>query len=111
MFRLEKGEERSGDVHEAGKVDGHLLVEGREVDLLRLGKVMYGLNASIEEDAVKVGIGARHLFHESVQALTVCDVIRDTASFTAMLLDELVDSVLSAADCYDIRTFVDELLS
>lgn len=110
LFRLKEGQEGGRDVDKAGEVDVDFLVESRQVDLVRFAEIVDALDSCIEEDAVKIRVGAGHTVHEFLQVLAVTDVVRDPTGFAAVLADELVNSVLSAADCNDFGTLADELL-
>lgn len=110
LFGLEEGEESGADVDEAGKVDAHLLVESGKIDLFGLGKVVYALDSGIEVDAVQFRVGAGDGMHEFLQALAVGDVVREAASFIAVLADKFVDFVVSAANGNDFAALADKLL-
>ena len=112
LFGLEKREDLHGNIHEACIIDRHLLVESGEVNFSGLGEVINSLYSSVEENTIKVGVSAGHGPDKSFQVFTsICDIVRDPASITAVLADELIDSVLSAAYGDDFGALADELLS
>lgn len=110
LFGLKEWQEGGGDVDEAGEVDVYFLVESRQVDLIGFGEIVDALNACIEEDAVKIGVGAGHAMHEFIQVLAVTDIVRNSTGSVTVLADELIHSILSAAHCNDFGTLANELL-
>ena len=111
LFGLEKREELHGNIHIACIIDLHLLVESGEVNFGGLGEVMNSLYSSVEKNAIKVRVSAGHGLEKSFQVSIICDIVRDPASITAVLANELIDSVLPAAYGDDFGALADELLS
>ena len=110
FFRLKEGQEGGGDVDKTCEVDVYFLMESHQVNLAGFAEIIDALDSCVEEDAVKIRVGAGHALHKFVQVLAVTDVVRDPTGFVAVLADELVNSGLSAAHCNDFGTLADKLL-
>lgn len=110
LLSLEERQESEGDVNKAGKIDVHFIIECREVDLVRLGEIVHSLNASIEENAVKIWVAAGDVLDKCFQVLAVTDIVCKTSCLVAVPANQGVDSVVSTADNHDFQTLADEFL-
>jgi len=109
LLGLEEGQEREGEIDEAGEVDANLVVEGGQIDLGGLGEVVGGLDAGVEEETVEVGVLGGDGLDEVVEVVGILNVVGEAIGFAAVLTNEVVDSILSTADGDDFGAFAEEL--
>jgi len=109
LLGLEEGQEREGEIDEAGEVDADLVVEGGQIDLGGLGEVVGGLDAGVEEETIEVGVLGGDGLDEVVEVVGVVNVVGEAIGFAAVLANKVVNSLLSTADGDDFRAFADEL--
>lgn len=105
LLGLKERQKSRGDIDKAGEVDVNLLMKCCQIDLTGFGEIVDSLNASVEEDAVKVGMLADHALDKTAQILGVADIVHQAISLAAMLAQEVVDPVLSTANRDDFETF------
>ena len=85
-------------------------MESCQIDLFRLGEIVYALDPCIKIVAINVRVLGSNDLHEVVQILAIIDVVCESVSFAAVLPDKFVNPFLSAADSDDFGAFAYEFL-